>query len=253
MSDSEILANLRETHGWSNVDMGAGGNCLFLSVAPQISAQDVMDLPSHSAEWSQKLGSDLGQRWEAMPVRERAKWLRRIAMLDELELAAELKDLHLRGDVLPADVSFRVVELFKDMAEEFISSGITELAAGVSWSRQGMYERVRELANKTPEQDMVEFVLKHMEEYISITGREGNWAGSSELAALAHALGRPFEAYGNNWVSQQAVELRNGENGRWEVVPYFRAPCPEGRGGDAVCIFQTNGGGHYQMLASGGR
>jgi len=261
MSDAEILRNLEEVNGWRNVEMGADGNCLFRSIAPQISAGDVAGLPSRSPVWEQALGADIGESWEALAVKERAMLLRRIAILDEKEFIAQLADLCTRGEAVTPERHWRALELFKDMAEEFMSSGATELPAGVPWcgqfvrTREGLratYGRVRQLARDTPARDVQDFVLKHAEEYMQITGCEGNWAGSSEMVALASALGRSFAAYGNNWISQDSVELQLTGLGQWEVLPYFEAP---GAGSIAglppVRIFQTNGGGHYQMLSPG--
>lgn len=245
MNDAEILTNLRDTHGWERAEMGAGGNCLFLSVAAQVDTADVAPLPSRGPAWAQALGEDLGQRWAALDVRQRASLLRRIAILDEREFVAELAALRAGQQGAPEPVRERALELFKDMAEEFIDSGITELAEGVvrmpPWSRKGVYDRVRQVVEEYSSDQVHDFVLKHADEYMRITGREGNWAGSSEMAALASALGRPFAAYGNNWVSQDRQVLEGGE-----VQPYFRAAAPGGS--REVLIFQTNGGGHYQML-----
>merc|ERR1719414_2446855 len=249
MSDAEILKNLSDLHGWRNIDMGAGGNCLFLSVAPQVTAADVAALPSRSPVWKDALGADVGQRWEGLQARERARLLRRIAILDESEFVADLSGLCARAEAVPEPVRERALELFKDMAEEFIDSNLTELAEEVPrwppWNRDPVYKRVRDIVQKYSTAQVHEFVLVHAAKYMQITGRDGNWAGSSEMAALANALGRSFAAYGNNWVSQDSVELLRGE-----VQPYFNAPAPdrEESGSPPVLIFQTNGGGHYQML-----
>ncbi|CAK0873104.1 unnamed protein product [Prorocentrum cordatum] len=138
MNDAEILKNLRDVHGWERADMGAGGNCLFLSVAAQVDAADVAPLPSRGPAWAQALGEDLGQRWEAMGVRERASLLRRMAILDEHEFVAELAALRADRQEAPGPVRERALELFKDMAEEFIDSGITELAEGLFSEGRGL-------------------------------------------------------------------------------------------------------------------
>lgn len=254
MTDREILANLKEVHGWRAVDMGADGDCLFLSIAPQVSSADVASLPQRSAAWAAALGAEVGGTWEALDKRARARLLRRAAVLEEKEFIATLGDLHSRGEALSPDMRFRVAEMFKDMLEEFISSGLLPGSSHQPWDLRSTYTRVQEHVRDTPEEEVVKFVLKNAEQYIARTSREGNWAGSSEVLALASALGRPFEAYGNNWVSKEAIDLRAGEGGRLEVLPYFRAP-PAGAadaGGAAappVRIFQVNGGGHYQMLS----
>lgn len=252
MDDAEILDSLLTSRGLRNADKGAGGNCLFLSIAPQVAPEDVSALPLRSAAWVQALGEDLGERWGALPARERARLLRRIAILDEQEFIAKLASLVNSSEPMPAEISWRALELFKDMAEEFISKGKTELAEGLPlWGvRETVYNRVREKARDTPAGKVHAFVLEHAEEYMRCTGREGNWAGSSEMAALASALGRSFEAYGNNWVSQDAVELRPAARpgGTWEVQPYFAAKGGRSAKTEPVRIFQTNGGGHYQAL-----
>jgi len=259
MDDREILRNLRDTRGLVNRDQGAGGNCLFLSMAPQLCAADVAELPSKSPDWLKLLGSDLGERWEASSNYDRARLLRQVAMLDEAKFLEDLGALVAAGQEVPAKMQWRALELYKDMAEEFISSGITELAKDMPWSPFGnrnIYTRVRQLAKETPAAQVHDFVLRHGQQYMQITGRHGNWAGSSEIAAVSNATGRQFEAYGNNWVSQDVVELDpSGPGGSWEVVPYFTAPFPNSESSDGalppsppVRVFQTNGGGHYQAL-----
>mmetsp|Transcript_70391 Transcript_70391/g.182548 ORF Transcript_70391/g.182548 Transcript_70391/m.182548 type:complete len:378 (+) Transcript_70391:94-1227(+) len=252
MGDREILENLRTVYGWRNQDQGAGGNCLFLSIAPQIRAEDLQGLPARSAQWSAAIGPDEVQSWASLPALQRAGALRRIAMVDERDFLASLDELLTRQDPVPKYYRWRARELYKDMAEEFISSGITELASPwlPKWNSGAVYERVRELDRETDDDGVFKFILKHAEEYIRITGREGNWAGSSEIAALANALQRPFQAYGNNWVTQDTVALRSLGADQWEVMPYFEAaPASGGHDGVPVRVFQTNGGGHYQMLA----
>jgi len=258
MDDREILRNLRDTRGLVNRDQGAGGNCLFLSMAPQLCAADVAELPFRSSDWMKLLGSDLGERWEASSNYDRAQLLRQIAMLDERQFLEDLGAIVTAGQQAPAELQLRALELYKDMAEEFISSGITELADDMSWSLFGsrnIYSRVRQLAKETPTAAVNDFVLKHGKQYMQITGREGNWAGSSEIAAVANATGRHFEAYGNDWISQDGVQMNaSGPGGSWEILPYFEAPFPKSEGANAaldlspVRVFQTNGGGHYQAL-----
>jgi len=116
--------------------------------------------------------------------------------------------------------------MFKDMAEEYMSTGIAEqeISAGVpSWDRTGIYKRIRDLAHSKRPEEIQEYVLKHAEHYMSITGRPGNWAGSSEMLALASAFGRSIEAYGNNWISQDAVYVEKSGT----VQPYLNAKVQE--------------------------
>eukprot|EP00931_Biecheleriopsis_adriatica_P049783 TRINITY_DN28804_c0_g1_i3.p1 TRINITY_DN28804_c0_g1~~TRINITY_DN28804_c0_g1_i3.p1 ORF type:complete len:242 (-),score=54.27 TRINITY_DN28804_c0_g1_i3:44-769(-) len=228
---------------------GAGGNCLFLSAAPQVAAAELTDLSSRSPAWEAELGADLGARWQDLQPRERAALLRRMAMLDEAEFLAELDGLLARGEQLPADVEWRTRELFTDMAEEFIGSNTTELAADIpGWDRMSLYSRVREVVSTWELERICKFVLLHGEEYMATTGREGNWAGSSEMAAMASALRRPVMAYGNNWVSQDEVQLLEVAPDQWELQPYFEAHVPGESRAEPILVFQTNGGGHYQML-----
>lgn len=175
-------------------------------------------------------------------------------MFDESEFIARLGDLSARGDSMPPEVHWRAMELFKDMVEEFLTTGSFLDELGISWTPpwgdpHGRYNQVRQLARDTPSKEVYGFVLRHAEEYMRVTGREGNWAGSSEMAALANAFERSVEAYGNNWVSQDEVELRSVGPDEWEVLPYFDAIAPGGgRSLPPVRIFQTKGGGHYQTL-----
>ncbi|CAJ1379708.1 unnamed protein product [Effrenium voratum] len=249
MNDKEILDNLNERRGWKVKDMGANGNCLFLSMATQVRKEDVYDLPARSPAWAEALG-DLS-RWEDLSIRDRASLLRRMAILDEAEFIAEVAALRARGEQLRAPLMWRLEELFTDMAEEFVSSNQTELAANIpGWDRQGLYSRVREVVSSFTLDQKCEFVLLHADEYMQTTGREGNWAGSSEMAALSSVLHRPVQAFGNNWVSQDDVKIMEPEAGssKWEVLPYFEARCFNEPRGDPIRVFQTHGGGHYQML-----
>merc|ERR1719433_493165 len=114
MDDREILCNLRDTRGLLNRDQGAGGNCLFLSMAPQLSAADVAGLPSRSPDWMKLVGSDLGERWEATSKIDRARLLRQIAMLDEFQFLEDLSALVTAGQQVPAEMQWRALELYKD-------------------------------------------------------------------------------------------------------------------------------------------
>ncbi|CAJ1331726.1 unnamed protein product [Effrenium voratum] len=159
---------------------GANGNCLFLSMATQVRKEDVYDLPARSPAWAEALG-DLS-RWEDLSIRDRASLLRRMAILDEAEFIAEVAALRARGEQLRAPLMWRLEELFTDMAEEFVSSNQTELAANIpGWDRQGLYSRVREVVSSFTLDQKCEFVLLHADEYMQTTGREGNWAGSRDL------------------------------------------------------------------------
>lgn len=219
-------------------------------MALQVRAEDVKDVASRSAAWEAALGDNLADRWEDMGPRERASLLRRMAILDESEFIAELAAARARGEPLSTDVEWRTRELFTDMAEEFISSNKTELAADIpGWNREALYSRVREVVSTFSLDQICEYVLLHADEYLQTTGREGNWAGSSEMAALSSVLQRPVQAYGNNWVSQDEVKLEQADGDEWKILPYFEATCYAEARGDAIRVFQTHGGGHYQMLS----
>eukprot|EP00930_Biecheleria_cincta_P048564 TRINITY_DN33850_c0_g1_i1.p1 TRINITY_DN33850_c0_g1~~TRINITY_DN33850_c0_g1_i1.p1 ORF type:complete len:362 (+),score=43.49 TRINITY_DN33850_c0_g1_i1:55-1086(+) len=250
MNDPQILQSLQDSHRLRVKDMGAGGNCLFLSVALQVDAADVESMLLRSDVWRQALGHDLGQRWVSMNALERASALRRISMLDEADFISDLAVRCSRGEVLPDEVEWRVRELFKDMAEEFIGSNKTELAANIpGYDRQRIWDRVREVVRTTTLKGACEFVLKHADEYMATTGREGNWAGSSEMAAMARALQRTVIAYGNDWVTQDSVTLHELGPGTWQVQPYFQSwPLEKPDLREPIQLFQTHGGGHYQML-----
>lgn len=221
---------------------------MFLSMASQVSSEDVQALLLRCPAWETQLGDreELVASWESKPVRAQAALLRRIAMLDEADFISELSTLVARGDLLPGETEWRTRELFTDMAEEFIGSNKTELAVGFG---HVLYDRVREAVRRYSLQQMCEYVLANADEYMQITGREGNWAGSSEMAALARALCRPVMAYGNNWVSQDEVQLVEAGPEAWEVQPYFAAYPAEEPRCEAIRVFQTQGGGHYQMLS----
>lgn len=248
MNDMEILNNILERHGWYPQDKGAGGNCLFLSMAPQVEPEDLRDVHLRSVRWEEALGSDLADQWKDLQILQRANILRQMAILDEAEFLEELQALG--SGELPPEAEWDVRELYTDMLEEFVSSNKHGLGDGVmGWDLQGVYKRVRKLLSEYERDQVHEFVLKHGAEYMQITGRQGNWAGSSEMAALSSVLRRPVLAYGNNRVTQDEVKVKLLEDGGKEVQPYFEARCfAEPRGG-AIRVFQVRGGGHYQMLS----
>lgn len=246
MGDEEILRHLQAVHGWRNIEHGAGGNCLFLSIAPQVTASDFAAAVVRVAPgWA-------APAWEGASALERAHVLRRLAMLEETAFLKRFATLRAEGGGVPDELHWRMLEFYRDMAEEFISSGMTELAKGVNrLDMSAVYQRVRALVSETPVEQIYDFVLEHAEDYLRITGTEGNWAGSSEIVALSSALERPFAAYGNNWVSQDDLEVADAGEGIYYVKPYFVVPSVgSGPSGSAptVRIFQRNGGGHYQML-----
>ncbi|CAJ1431275.1 unnamed protein product [Effrenium voratum] len=107
-------------------------------------------------------------RWEDLSIRDRASLLRRMAILDEAEFIAEVAALRARGEQLRAPLMWRLEELFTDMAEEFVSSNQTELAANIpGWDRQGLYSRVREVVSSFTLDQKCEFVLLHADEWPS--------------------------------------------------------------------------------------
>jgi len=249
MNDKEILHNIKERHGWTPQDKGANGNCLFLSMALQVQPEDLKDIPSRSLRWEKLFGGDLAERWKDMRITERALLLRQMAILDEDEFIAELQALRDGGQLTPRD-EWRMRELFTDMLEEFVGTNKHGLASGVmGWDLQGIYQRVRQLVSEYTPDQVYDFVLAHAQEYMEITGTEGNWAGSSEMAALSSVLKRPVLAFGNNNVTQDEVKIKELEDGGQEVLPYFEARCFDEARGEAIRVFQVNGGGHYQMLA----
>lgn len=238
MNDTEILNNIQERHGWYPQDKGAGGNCLFLSMAPQVEPEDLRDVHLRSVRWEEALGSDLADRWKDLQILQRANILRQMAIMDEAEFLEELQALG--SAELSPEAEWRMRELFTDMVEEFVSSNKHGLGDGVmGWDLQGVYKRVRKLLSEYEREQIHEFVLKHGDEYMQITGRQGNWAGSSEMAALSSVLRRPVLAYGNNRVTQDEVKVKLLEDGGKEVQPYFEARCFAEPRGDAIRVFQV--------------
>lgn len=250
LNDKEILMNLKALHGWRNQDKGSNGNCLFLSIAPQVTPEDLQRLTERPL-YKQSFGGDLSQQWQAMSTSDRVRLLRKTAMLDEAEFVTKLASLLEKGEEVPPDVEWRATEFFTDMAEEFISTNRTELAANIpGWDLKAIYSRVRQVKQQMSKKEIYSFVVRHAEEYMASTGRDGNWAGSSEMVALASALRRPFAAYGNNWISQEDLELVMVGEGTWEVQPYFATPPAVAESSaEPIRVFQVGGGGHYQMLA----
>lgn len=208
MNDTEILNNIQERHGWYPQDKGAGGNCLFLSMAPQVEPEDLRDVHLRSVRWEEALGSDLADRWKDLQILQRANILRQMAIMDEAEFLEELQALG--SAELSPEAEWRMRELFTDMVEEFVSSNKHGLGDGVmGWDLQGVYKRVRKLLSEYEREQIHEFVLKHGDEYMQITGRQGNWAGSSEMAALSSVLRRPVLAYGNNTLILHTLLCKN--------------------------------------------
>lgn len=263
MNDVAILRNLGEQQCLINRDMGADGNCLFLSIAMQVERADVEALSQKSEAWRNVVGEAIGEQWNGLSVQDKAKKLRQIAMQDEREWIQRVSSEDQSGERMSKADAWRTNELFKDMAEEFIEEGRGGLPKVPSWNRVKIYQTVKaEVQRRAPEQKL-EFVREHMDYYMLKTGRDGNWAGSSEMVALASALQRPIEAYGNNWVSQDKVLTVRSADGTDRVLPYFSAgPAADGEGAEPISsaagsgdlrpirVFQTGGGGHYQMLVA---
>eukprot|EP00913_Durusdinium_trenchii_P003100 g2864.t1 len=61
-----------------------------------------------------------------------------------------------------------------------------------------------------------------------------------------------YEDYLDYWekaVSEGGLKMKELEDGSKEVLPYFEARCFSEARGDPIKVFQTYGGGHYQMLS----
>jgi len=98
----------------------------------------------------------------------------------------------------------------------------------------------------------LDFVKENFEEYCGFTSRPNNWAGTSEVIALAQVLGKRLVAFGDDKVifhgkKQIPVDERTGL-----VRPYFVAepvlPASDEEADEPIVLFQAWGGGHYQVL-----
>eukprot|EP00931_Biecheleriopsis_adriatica_P064938 TRINITY_DN39590_c0_g1_i1.p1 TRINITY_DN39590_c0_g1~~TRINITY_DN39590_c0_g1_i1.p1 ORF type:complete len:352 (+),score=43.51 TRINITY_DN39590_c0_g1_i1:46-1101(+) len=256
MSDDQIRENLEEIHGWKSIDMGSDGNCFFLSVAPQVSPDDVAALPARSPDWERALGGDLENRWGELPAADRAALLRKIAVLDEEEFITDLQILtNTNGGEIAWEKTWRAMEMFKDMAEHFISHGETELAAGVllmgpTWvHRKMVYAKVREVLQEKTPREQLEFVLSHADRYFQAMRQDGTWAGTSEMVAISNSLGRPVAVYGNNRASDAWADTELAAHGdKWEVLPYFELGEQDNLGTEEKAIRIFSCSGHFQML-----
>ena len=112
MEDEEILASLEAQQGLVAVECGGGGNCLFLSIADQVTSEQILRAERFCN--SQGVTDALAEAgdWESLGRRRRSKLLRLITVGSEARL--------LEGD----EPAWREA-LFLDMAMELLVSNPT--------------------------------------------------------------------------------------------------------------------------------
>ena len=89
MSDCEILENLQSQYNLTPHEMGGGGNCLFLSMAEQVSSVDVARALAQLQDPTlDQAVAQLPTAWEETARPTRGKILRQIAVLTERQMLA---------------------------------------------------------------------------------------------------------------------------------------------------------------------
>lgn len=206
-NDNDILVSLKDYHFKPTP---SDGNCLFHTIAGQLTEEDFLNASCNLLSGGSK-----------------SSHLRTLAIANETVFINKIKSKSFSQ--LSSQDQEWVREFHKDMLQEFsLSFGKT------------MHLEVREKTKKTKDDEILSYVLEKFDEYAQKTSRIGNWAGTSEIIALARVFGRPVKAYGFNFVESDDVLI----NPEGKALPYF-SYAGEGK---PILIFQTGGGGHYIIL-----
>lgn len=217
-SDTTILEALKRMGFKDTVRNAADGNCLFLSIAPQVTKQDLEAVQT-------RLGYDFNtEKWLNLPLSDRAACLRNWAMIEEVKFFSNLPK---QFDKLSAEDAIWIEESYKDFLQELENCPANEIP-----------ERIRDITL----QQKLQYVKNNYMTYTTQTSRPQNWAGTTEYIALSRFLNRQIEAFGYDRASAQ-LGIRYDANGR--VEPYYRRNL--GRV-PPFTIFQCGGGGHYEYL-----
>ena len=217
--DQTIIKNLIQQGFGSPVDKGGDGRCLFRSISPQITEEDC--IVASTIPHIQSLLCSFDE-WSSYNLLEQSDLLRRLAMAEESYFFSSLsEDMALDEEGLKW-----IRELYKDMLAEI---------------EHPLNFRLRETVRNTTDLEKYTYCRNHFSAYKASTSRPTNWAGTSELIALSRVFNRQTMAFGQDFASSKKVRLDQEGN----VLPYHNWPCGTN---PPIVVFQTNGGGHYQLL-----
>lgn len=213
VNDREIIENLHKQGFEGPFEMGGGGRCLFLSIAPQITGEDLIETPEKMPL----------EQWSRLNLQEQADQLRAWAMQNEQAFISTLPRSYAR---LNKQDHLWIKELYKDMIQELRGLALKD---------------VHEITKNSTKKDCFNYVKNNFEMYRQHTERSTNWAGSSEAISLSRLFKRHIQLFGQD--SASSADVSFDDNG--DVLPY----CKYSGKNPPIFIFQRNGGGHYQRLA----
>lgn len=211
LNDAPIVANLKKQGFLPPIERGANGSCLFLSVAPQITQEDL-----------DYLDDSMLKDWNSSTEQEKADLLRMLAMRAESQFICSLND----GILNEEDVDW-INELYKDMLQEIEKLNFSD---------------TRERSKAASAEEKLEFCKAHFSEYKKRTKKTYKWAGTSELIGIGRTFNRKVIAYGRDLAQSKKVLV----NAKKEIQPYYESPTGEL---PPIYVFQCSGGGHYRQLA----
>lgn len=214
-TDYEITNNLT-SRGFKRKENRGNGRCLFYSIAPQITKDDLEAIKAR-----QDLNQLTYEEWRNLNPKQQADQLRGWAMAEETRF---FEALNHEGE-LPDPDKLWIEELYKDIKQEL---------------EKPSNQVIRSLCSTDLESKKI-YCINNFEKYKKNTSRVNNWAGTSEFIALLNIFQRSGAMYGNDYARSVTVDLDEYGN----VLPYFEKFTP---GTPTIFVYQTNGGGHYEEL-----
>lgn len=225
--DVDILANLKQHLKLKNVATAGDGRCLFNSLQGQITQAELI-------AQANLLPAALNQKalnYDARSRIEKSDLLREITIFLEKDFLITKNNLAKKFDQLAPDEQHLALEMAKDWYQE--------VKGNTNETREWYLKNLNDLGK----QQMWEFVARHRDAYWQKTSCVTNWSGSTEAIVLARLLKRPVKMYGrDNVSSEKGAEL----NPDGVVIPYLEYNY--GYPGKPLLVFQTSGGGHYELL-----
>jgi hypothetical protein len=227
-NDAAIIENLKKHYGLKPQDMGGGGRCLFHSLREQISENELKNIKSR---WPNAIQQKV-DLYQTLSADAKADLLREIAIWEEKNflITNNKKDVLFKD--LPKDEQEWALEMAKDWHQE--------IEGNTAHTREWFKDKVK---TKEGREELWQYVINHKDQYWKKTGCETNWAGTAEAISLARALNRPLKMFGRDDASDERGAKLDKEG---KVIPYSEYIF--GATGKPILVFQTGGGGHYQML-----
>ncbi len=219
MDDFSIIENLKK-QGWREpIPTTADGRCLFHSIAPQIIEADFAEAKNHFPD----IKLCTFEEWKTLGTIDRADSLRAWAM--------EVEKIFFQS--LPEDLQ-QLSEDEKDWVNELYKDSLQEL------SRGKRTDQLRQKIKAAVDKEKFDFCKNNFHEYQERTARTINFAGTTELIALARLFNRQVIIFGQDHISSESVSLEDDV-----VLPYYQRLIGSS---PPLAIFQTGGGGHYKSL-----